>query len=155
MAEEARITDETRKLVGVPWEPVVYEVEKGAIRRFADAAGDSNLLYRDEEYARKTCHGGIVAPPGFFGWMVKEITGPEQWLGKYKVTYKSAFNGGYETEFFRPVRPGDTIICYERLVDVYEKKGALGNMVFLVVEMTYMNQDGELVAKSRATAIVY
>ena len=36
---------------------------KDAIRHWADAIGDLNPLWRDEEYARKTLYGGLIAPP--------------------------------------------------------------------------------------------
>ena len=51
--------------------PIVRQVEKGAIRRYAEAVGNDNALYRDEEYARRSRFGWIIAPPGFFGWPVE------------------------------------------------------------------------------------
>ena len=71
MAEESLITEEMKKVVGVVQEPIIWEVERGAIKRFAEAVGDPNPLYFDEEYAKGTRYGGIVAPPGFWGWRVK------------------------------------------------------------------------------------
>jgi len=44
--------------------PHVREVEKGAIRRYADAVGDDGPLYRDEEYARKSRYGELSLLPG-------------------------------------------------------------------------------------------
>ena len=54
-----------RSLIGAWAEPFIVEVEKGAIRRFADAIGDPNLLYRDEDYARRHGYAGILALPTF------------------------------------------------------------------------------------------
>jgi len=34
-----------------------------AIRNFANGIGDSNPLYRDEEYAKKTKYGALIASP--------------------------------------------------------------------------------------------
>ncbi len=36
-----------------------------AIRNFVNGVGDSNPLYRDEEYARGTAYGALVAPPNW------------------------------------------------------------------------------------------
>ena len=47
------------------------EVEKGAIKRFAEAVGNMNPLYWDEEYARNSKYGAIISIPGFFGWQVR------------------------------------------------------------------------------------
>ena len=43
------------------------EVEKGAIKKYADAVDDHNPLYWDDEYAKNSRYGSIIAPPGFFG----------------------------------------------------------------------------------------
>ena len=51
-----------RTLIGRESKPVVHEVEKGAIRRFAEALGDPNPLYQDEgPPARPATPGGRAA----------------------------------------------------------------------------------------------
>ena len=42
-----------------------FPVEAGHILMFARAIGDENPVYTDEEAARKTEAGGIIAPPTF------------------------------------------------------------------------------------------
>jgi hypothetical protein len=42
-----------------------FAVEASHIMMFARAVGDANPIYRDEEYARGTEPGGIIAPPTF------------------------------------------------------------------------------------------
>ena len=41
------------------------EVTRRDIKRFAQSIGSDDPLHFDEEYARTTRHGGIVAPPLF------------------------------------------------------------------------------------------
>jgi len=41
-----------KNAIGRSSPPTLNEVEKGAIRRFAEALGDFNPMYYDEEYAR-------------------------------------------------------------------------------------------------------
>ena len=41
-----------KSLIGRESETTVVEVEKGAIRRFAEAIGDANPIYADEAAAR-------------------------------------------------------------------------------------------------------
>ena len=48
------VTDEVRKQIGMQSEARVVEVERGAIRRFAEAIGDPNPLFNNEAAARKT-----------------------------------------------------------------------------------------------------
>jgi hypothetical protein len=54
---------------------------KDAIRHFCDGIGDPNPLFRDEEYAKKTRYGSIVAPGYCKGYLVcmpsiRVMTGP-------------------------------------------------------------------------------
>ncbi len=42
-----------------------FAVEASHIMMFARAVGDANRIYHDEEYARGTEPGGIIAPPTF------------------------------------------------------------------------------------------
>ena len=65
MTQGSVITDEMRKAIGVESEPTVVLIEKEPIRRFAEAIGDPNPLYHDEEYAKKLGYRSIIAPPGF------------------------------------------------------------------------------------------
>src|SRR5579884_1325558 len=42
-----------------------FPVEAGHIMLFARSVGDPNPVYHDEEYARRSEVGGIIAPPTF------------------------------------------------------------------------------------------
>ena len=46
------VTEEARQQIGKVSEARTYEVERGAIRRFAEAIGDPNPLFNDEAAAR-------------------------------------------------------------------------------------------------------
>ena len=43
---------------------------KDAIRHFVHGIGDSNPLFTDEDYARSTGYGGLIAPPCFLFSMI-------------------------------------------------------------------------------------
>ena len=53
----------------------------------------------------------------------------------------------------RVLRAGDTLIVYGQFVDARERTGKTGKMLFLTMEQTYLNQNGDTVAKQRATLI--
>jgi len=158
MAEGSKITPDIQALIGVWSEPVVLEVERGAIARYADAIGDPTPLYRDEEYAKNTKYGGIVAPPGFFGWPVgggnieagmARVVGAVAEGGMLRI-----LDGGIELNFYVPVRAGDTLVTYGKLADAREKETkSQGTMLFLIIEQKYLNQNGSLVAVARQTLI--
>ena len=54
-----------KSLIGAWSDPFTVDVEKGAIRKFADAIGDPHIMYRDEAYAQMQGHSSVVAPPTF------------------------------------------------------------------------------------------
>jgi hydroxyacyl-ACP dehydratase HTD2-like protein with hotdog domain len=66
---------------------------------------------------------------------------------------KGWLNGGNRFEYLEPVRVGDRITATGRIADVYEKSGSSGNLLFIIFETDYVNQEGHTVARLRGTAI--
>jgi acyl dehydratase len=151
MGEEAVLSEEVRRLIGTKAPPFVIEVEKGAVKKLAQAIEDPNPLWQDEEYAKKTIYGGIIAPPSFL------CTAGTGFGGRIEVPLplKRLLLAGDEVEFRHVIRPGDVLTCNQELIDIYEREGKAGEMVFLVYENTFTNQRGEVVAKGRATYARY
>jgi len=156
------LPQELLQLIGKTGEPVILEVEKGAIKRFADAVGDRNPLYWDEEHARNSRYGSIVAPPGFFGWPTKwKSTMP--FLPELRqelvdtitsAGYGRVLDGGMEFDFIQPIRAGDKLASVFKVIDITEREGKGGSkMIFSTAETTYLNQYGDAVAKMRQTLI--
>ena len=155
------ISEEVTKLIGRVGDIRIMEVEGGAIKKYADAVDDHNPIYWDEEYAKNSRYGSIVAPPGFFGWPIRWTGGmPVYTKLNYEASailaqagYTRNLDGGIECEFFCPVRAGDILTALPRIIDIYEREGRTGKLVFLVIETTYTNQNGDLAAKARQTTI--
>ena len=145
------ITEEMRSMLGVEVGPQVYEIEKGMIRKFAEAIDDPNPLWQDEAYAKKARYGSIVCPPTFL--MALELTEQVLWAKSVKCPLKGFLNGGNEFEYYQPIKLGDIISVTGKLVDPQEKEGKTGKIVIMLTEQTYTNQRGEVVAKGRSTFI--
>ena len=165
MSEGSLIPDAARAMVGQEMESVSDTVEQGAIRRYAQAMGNTNPLYLDEEYARETPYGGIIAPPLFLGALAAYPPGypepSEDGIGgrtaaeQVALPLKRVIVGGQEWEFFEPVRPGDRILITSRLVELRETVGReSGPMIVNVKESTYTNQHGQVVAACRHTRLL-
>jgi acyl dehydratase len=145
------VDEEARKQIGATGETRIYDIERGAIRRFAEAIGDPNPLFNDEQEARKI-YGGMVAPPTFCRSLGSPIPNVKlKGLG----AESRGLDGGSDWEYFQPIRPGDRITAQSKLVDLRESEGRLGPMVFITVETSYTNQFGELCVTQRSTGIRY
>ena len=158
-AGEELIPKEALEYLGRMDPPEVMEVEKGSIRRYADAVGNDNPLYRDEEHVWATRYGSIIAPPGFFGWPKKPgLAIPalisEVIAGMAKVGYPRLLAGGMAYEFYLPVRAGDILVFSIKVKEMSEKEGKGGiSMIITIFEKSYLNQSGDLVAKCDHTLI--
>lgn len=150
MASQSLITEEMKKVLGVPTEPTVIEIDKSAIARFCEAIGDPNPMWLDEDYARSRRNGGAVAPPTFLAGARMRGIRPTVPHGLKRV-----LDGGGEWEFYRPVRPGDVLTVTSKVADLTEREGKMGRMLFTVTETVWKNQRNELVAKARSTSINY
>ena len=53
--------------------------------------------------------------------------------------------GGLEIEYHKPIYPGDWLTATQTLIDIYEKAGSKGPIIFYEVQMDIINGDGEKV----------
>ena len=133
------------------------ELGRASIRYFALALGDDNPLYRDEEFARKTRHGGIIAPPTFIcetNQYMDAAPNEDGYIGHHwdlPIPDSRSIRGGSEYEFFQPVRPTDRITATWRIADIYEEETSTGRVLYVMSEVEFVNQDGHLLAVHRDT----
>lgn len=120
------------------------QASRDGIKHFADGIGDTNPLFRDEEYARKTRYGRIIAPPSYLYtimWVAPGSGGP----GIH------AWYVGGEWEWYRPIWVGDEfkVVCILR--ELEEKRGRMGGGRTWMdyTEVIYLNQREEIVGKER------
>ncbi len=151
------LTDELKSWIGrqAPY-TAPEEIGRASIRYFALALGDFNPLYRDEEFARKTRHGGIIAPPTFICETNQYMDAPinaDGYIGHLWELPESPGTrirrGGSEYEFFQPVRPTDRITAIWRITDIYEEQTPSGPVLHAVSEVRFTNQHGQILATNR------
>jgi acyl dehydratase len=137
-----------KEFVGLSSQPVRNVVERGAVRRFAEAIAGPSPLYVDEEAARSSRYGGLLAPPTFprtfdYG-RIEGLELPPAGLihGEFRISYE------------RPLLVGDEVLCRMRLKDSYDKQGRRGLLGFLVFERTGEGSDGRRVFTTNDTVVV-
>ena len=119
------------------------EVTKSAIRRFVNGVGDTNPLWLNEEYARKSRYGRLVAPPQ---WIWTVCAGVQMgWRGL------AGFHSSTDQEFYKPMLLGDKImpeVIFAGFEGPFPSK--FGERVVRdYYDNMYWNQKGEVVAKLR------
>ncbi len=147
----AVITEEMRKrAIGIETEPVVIEIEKGMIRKFAEAIGDPNPLWQDEAYAKKSRFKNIIAPPGLVHSVTLYAVRPQL---PFEIPLKRRLDGGGDWEYFLPITAGERLTVVNRIADLREREGKEGPMVFITYETDWRNSRAELVARAHSFTI--
>jgi acyl dehydratase len=135
--------------------PRGFPVERGKVHEFADAILDPHPHYHDEEAARAAGLPGVVAPPTFLmAASLFEGSTPASPDAVSELDMRFALHGAQDIEFERPLLAGDRLVAEIGETRSYEKGGAKGGrMKFVEIEMVFRDQAGDVVARSRATAI--
>ena len=148
-------------------------VEAGAVRRYAQAIGDEDPVYRDGPEAR-AAFGGPVAPPLFPTWMFRRSYGEPDPVEEHaadpdfdgvgapaaqglapiaELAEFSVLNGGVSVEFIRYARHGESVTVQSRYADVSEKLASSGPMILIVIESEYRAGNGDLLLRVARTGI--
>jgi acyl dehydratase len=139
-----------RRVIGKNYPAALNEIERGAIRRFVEAVGDNNPVYRDEEAARQAGYRAIPAPPTFLATLV----GGVDLVDVLGIRQRSILVGEQSFEYYQPVCVGDHVFVTSKVVDLYEKLGTGGVMDFAVIEEEGRDERGDLFYRARRTLIV-
>ena len=147
-----------------------FPVEAGHIMLFARAVGDDNKIYYDENYAKNTEPGAIIAPPTFVqasaqfdpDYRLRPRIG-QPWFGSGKeATGVTPSSGGGGTglhaeqhyEYHRHPKAGDVLTATVKPGKTWEKQGRRsGKLIFTETITEYRDQKGELVVTARGVGV--
>lgn len=133
-----------REVIGKEFYKATHTITLDMIVGFSKAIGETNPLFTDECKASLGPYGGLVAPPTLLASFVRGEE-PKDLNLEFDGTI---FMASQWVEPIAPVRPGDVLTCTAKITDVYRKTGRSGDMAFVVVEHSFRNQDGNLVANA-------
>ncbi|WP_456487031.1 MaoC family dehydratase [Candidatus Alkanophaga liquidiphilum] len=120
--------------------PLVRDITRSRILKYADAGGDYNPIHVNEEFAKKVGLGGIIAHGMLsYAFLVQMMT---NWLPK--PTYLKRLG----VEFRAMVFPGDVVTCKGKVVRKYVKDGEN----YIECEIWCENQKGEKTTIGMAVA---
>lgn len=128
-------------LVGAVSEDFAIEVEKGDIRRFAAAIGDTNPLYIDLAHARAKGYDGLLAPPTFPTTFRPPFV--PVWLRN--LDQRRIVAGQMAFSYERPIVSGMRLTCRLHLLGVQEKQGKKGRMQIIQQALRGHDAAGNLV----------
>lgn len=150
-----------------------FPIEAGHIMMFARSVGDDNQIYYDENYAKTTEPGAIIAPPTFVqgsaqfdpDYFLRPKIGQE-WFGSAKgptgITQSSGGSSGgggglhaeQHYEYHRPLKAGDVLSATTKPGESWEKQGRRGGKLSFSESVTeYRDQNGELVITARSVGV--
>ncbi|WML26999.1 MaoC family dehydratase N-terminal domain-containing protein [Neobacillus sp. OS1-33] len=123
-------------------------VERGAVKKFAEAIGDLHPIYFDEETGENSRYKANIASPTFprtFDYGdIEELNLPN----------KGLIHGEQTFHYERPLRVGEEVYCFAKVKNYFEKKGNFGEMGFLVIENYGEDVSGALIFSSTSIVVI-
>jgi acyl dehydratase len=115
--------------------PLSVEVERGRLRFFAQAIGETDPLYVDVDAARAAGHPDLPVPPTFFFSLSLERLGGFGYLADVGVDLRRILHGEQTFEYHALAHAGDTLMLHEEITDVVEKKGGAMTLITKVAKV--------------------
>ena len=147
------LTEQQLSWIGRADPPVTEQVTRREIRKYALASGQRLQKYLN----------GDEAPPLFHSHYFDRLVSmdelePDGHLPEPlcpPLSLHRVMAGGREIEYFRPIRPGDVLTGTRSLVEIEEKQGKSGPLIFVTLQIRVTNQAGEPVVVERYTRIFH
>lgn len=152
-----------------------FYVDRTAIMLFASAIGETNKIYYDEEYAKGTPLGGVIAPPsfptassqwdgGYFLRGVRQIPEPPSKSQSREEPKKAEKGGGgglarglhaeQHYHYHRPVEPGMKLGVTTKRGKTWQKEGRRGGTLHFSETVTeFRDEQGELVVTAKSIGV--
>lgn len=146
------ITDDIRAWIGRADEPIRFEVSRRDIVKYSLATEQLN-----EKYLR-----GDEAPPMFLFGADRPLAAIDE-LGPDglrqdsllpDLPLKRVMAGGVKQRHYHPIIPGDVLLITRSIIDIYDKQGSSGALIFVVYDISVTTEDGTLVMQQTQSRIV-
>lgn len=140
------------RFIGHEFPEAVVEIDKGLLRLFAKATGQTHPIHFDEAAAQAAGHRSIVAPLTYGFSLLLAAHDPFPILPLMKLDQRRCLHGEQSFTYRGLMFAGDRIRLRTRVSDVYEK--ANGRLGFVVMQTCCLNQLDEPVLDMSITTVV-
>lgn len=140
-----------RNLIGRALHTSTIDVEKGALRFFAKAIGETDPVYTDEAAARQAGYKSLPVPPTFLTCLESQASDPGRLIAIAKLDLRRILHAEQQFTYHALAFAGDQLTFTAKIADVYDKKG--GALEFVVTESQVTNQHGAHIADIRCSLV--
>lgn len=124
-------------------------LERGRLRAFADAVGDTDPVHRDVEAARAAGHPDVLMPPTFLFSLELEAPDPLGYVEQIGADLRGILHGEQTFTYLLPVHAGDTISVRPRIAESYAKNDRMD----FVVKRTEFFRGDDLVGTAETLVV--
>jgi hypothetical protein len=137
--------------IGSAQPAVTVRVERGRLRFFAQAIGETDARYLDVDAARAAGDPDLPVPPTFLFGLRLDAPEPFRWLADLGVDMRYVLHGAQRFDYHRMAYAGDELVFAPRITDVYAKRGGALEFIVRSIDVT---RDGEPIATLTETIVV-
>ena len=140
-----------QSFVGQSLTPYSVAVERGRLRFFAKATGQTDPVYFDETAAREAGYPGLPVPPTFLFCLENESPDPHELLRLVGLDLGQLLHGEQAFVYHRAACAGDVLTFEPRITDIYTRRQ--GSLDFVVRETRVTDAMGYHVADLRSVIV--
>ncbi|MEV6195464.1 MaoC family dehydratase N-terminal domain-containing protein [Streptomyces sp. NPDC051920] len=140
-----------KDLIGKRIPTHTVDIERGQLRFFAKAIGETDPVYADVEAAKAAGHRDLLVPPTYLFCADSRRTDGFDMVKFADIDIRHVLHAEQSFTYHRPIHAGDSLTFEAVVEDIVSKKG--GALEFLVLLVTVF-RDGELVAEVRKSLAI-
>lgn len=141
-----------KKWIGHSLDATRMPLERGRLRAFARAIGETDPVYTQVEAARAAGYADLPAPPSFLFGAELDAGTLDRMLADLEIPIARILHGEQGFTYHKPVCAGETVTVQSHIADLFDKKN--GALEFLVKTSEVRNDNDELVAELRTVLVV-
>lgn len=142
---------DVEKALALELPAVHFEVERGRLRFFAAATGQTDPIYTDVAAARAAGHRDLPVPPTFYFSMELDTPDMFEAIASLGVDLRFVLHGEQGFDYHSMACAGDSLTLTPRFTDVVSKKGGA---LELLTKQTDISRGHELIASATNVIVV-